>query len=294
MKNTADVRKDNISNILNILCDNLDHTVLSVSNKTGLSVATCNTLLKMLVDTNRVIGTKRQINGVGRSSIVYHINPFYCSYINIQYFQGAKLLKFIISYLYGTKIKEYTIEIDSFDNDIIINEIKKISSEYENVKLVQLSLPLYLWDKQNDIKDRIIKETNINTYVGNKYEFISKGIDGEGLITLVDLKTINPIVINIKNNDLLAGRMLQNINYELLFGNIKEVSNLAKCIAINILYTFPDNVLIVGDISIDKLLIEMKPYTESPIPNFKIIEEINSYCEIGMEIKSKEILNEMI
>ncbi|MCR4897791.1 MAG: hypothetical protein K5892_01050 [Acholeplasmatales bacterium] len=291
MKNTSDVRKDNISMILDIVGDGEDHTVLSVSKDTGLSVATCNTLLKMLVQSKQVIGTKRQINGIGRSSIIYHINSEYYSYLNIQYFKGENKYIFTSYYLYGPMRLKKEIEINGFNLDELIGYIKSVLTEISGIALIQVSLPLSIWSDRDLIKNKIEEDIKIKTFVTNKYDFIAQGLDMEGLITIVDLKTTSPIVINIKNNYLLAGEQLKNINYDLVFGDIKESKNLARCVAIDILYTFPDKVLIIGDINIDDLLNDMKEYTESPLPKFELVDELNTTCENGMNNSAKDKLN---
>lgn len=291
MKNTSDVRKDNISMILNIIGDGKEHTVMTVSKETGLSVATCNTLLKMLVQSKQVIGTKKQINGVGRSSIVYRINSEYYSYLNIQYFKGENKYVFTSYYLYGPIRLKKEFKINGFNSDELVDYIKSVLSEISGIALIQVSLPLSVWALRDEIKNKIEENIKIKTFVTNKYDFIAQGLNMEGLITIVDLKTTSPIVINIKNNYLLAGKQLKNINYDYLFGNIKETKNLAQCVAIDILYTFPDKVLIIGDIDIDDLLDKMKIYTESPIPEFELVDELNTVCENGMNNSAKDKLN---
>ena len=290
MKNTADVRKDNIVQILNIIRDGKEHTVLSVSKSTGLSVATCNTLLKMLVNKNQAIGTKKQLNGIGRSSVVYRINNEYFKYLSVKYLQGDKKLQLQLNYLYGNNICECEFDLDGFDSDFIINKVNNYVKEKGILSAILVSLPLSYWDKTKEIEEKIQKDTNIKTFVSNKYNFIAKGYEEDGLNTLVDLKTINPIVINIKNNDLLAGKKLQRVNYDLLFGDINNIDNLARSIAINILYSFPDVVTIVGDIDLNQLKAAMAPYTESPLPEFKKIDEINSACEKGIGKYAVDIL----
>ena len=55
--------------------------------QTGLSIATCNTLLNDMEQSNEVIGEKRRLQDVGRESVCYQINEefegFLCIYFEL-------------------------------------------------------------------------------------------------------------------------------------------------------------------------------------------------------------------
>ena len=73
MTDTSEIRKQNKTLIMNVIRSGEEYTKQQISLETGLSVATCNTLLNALAEENRVIGEKRQLNDVGRNTVVYHI-----------------------------------------------------------------------------------------------------------------------------------------------------------------------------------------------------------------------------
>lgn len=66
MIDTSDVRKMNMNAIRSVMWRGGEHTKQSIAADTGLSVATCNTLLNELERNNEVFSQKFQLNGVGR------------------------------------------------------------------------------------------------------------------------------------------------------------------------------------------------------------------------------------
>ena len=86
MKDSADIRKVNKNKIL---WQGGQYAKQQISLKTGLSVATCNTLLNTMEEAGEVIGEKKQLQDVGRESVCYQINEAYESFLCV-YFELIK------------------------------------------------------------------------------------------------------------------------------------------------------------------------------------------------------------
>lgn len=84
MIDTSDVRKMNMNAIRAVMWRGGEHTKQSIAADTGLSVATCNTLLNELERSGEVYSQKYQLNGVGRSTSVYQINEDYESILCVR------------------------------------------------------------------------------------------------------------------------------------------------------------------------------------------------------------------
>ena len=85
MKNSSDIRKENKKRIYRLMLDGKHYTKQQAAAGTGLSVATCNTLLNDLQMHKIVSGEKRQLGEVGRSSVLYRIREEHESYLAIHF-----------------------------------------------------------------------------------------------------------------------------------------------------------------------------------------------------------------
>lgn len=74
MHSTADIRLENRNRLRRILWQGGEHTKQTLSRDTGLSVATCSTLLNEMEADGEAVGAKRRLGDVGRSSVVYRAN----------------------------------------------------------------------------------------------------------------------------------------------------------------------------------------------------------------------------
>lgn len=87
MKDSADIRKLNMLKIKKILRQGGEYTKQQIANITGLSVATCNTLLNEMQGCGEVLGEKKRLHEVGRESVCYRINEefetFFCLFLEL-------------------------------------------------------------------------------------------------------------------------------------------------------------------------------------------------------------------
>lgn len=77
MKGSADIRKINLQKIRRILWSGQWKTKQQIAGETELSVATCNTLLNELANTEEVISEKIRLHDVGPSALRYKCNEEY-------------------------------------------------------------------------------------------------------------------------------------------------------------------------------------------------------------------------
>ena len=82
MTTSADIRKDNKKRIYKQMLDRKTYTKQRIASITGLSVATCNTLLNdMLASGVLSIGSEKELHGVGRGSALYSVNDRHECYL---------------------------------------------------------------------------------------------------------------------------------------------------------------------------------------------------------------------
>ena len=82
MADTAKLRQENLNVIRRILLAEQGFTKQEIAARTGLSQATCNTLLNVLARHGEVQSEQRRTGSVGRSSAVYRINEAYACILN--------------------------------------------------------------------------------------------------------------------------------------------------------------------------------------------------------------------
>ena len=117
MIDTSDVRKMNMNAIRAVMWRGGEHTKQSIAADTGLSVATCNTLLNELERSGEVYSQKYQLNGVGRSSSVYQIN---CD---------------VLSMLRSTLYQEQT-QFTILDMDRVAGKITEMLEKFPNISCI--------------------------------------------------------------------------------------------------------------------------------------------------------------
>lgn len=94
MKDSAALRRYNTGQIRRVLWQGGEYTKQQLAAATGLSVATCNTLLNALEQSGEVLGRKRQMQGVGRQSVCYRINEEHEAFLAVYFdrLQGQDVL----------------------------------------------------------------------------------------------------------------------------------------------------------------------------------------------------------
>ncbi len=143
MKDSADIRKINKHKIQEILWKGGQYTKQQLSMKTGLSIATCNTLLNEMEQSKEVIGEKRRLQNVGRESVCYQINEdfenFLCIYFEL--LDGEKYLALHLLSPVGNIIEKIEIKCDIIDYRVIACETESMRNRYKNISQIIIGTP---------------------------------------------------------------------------------------------------------------------------------------------------------
>lgn len=127
MNNSADIRKENKKSIYRLMLDGQQYTKQQVSQGTGLSVATCNTLLNDMQTQGIVIGEKRQLGEVGRSTVLYQVNEDHESYLAISF--EAKKKKKVVRCIVFSALGKNLLEEENRCDRIQYEQVEKIVEE---------------------------------------------------------------------------------------------------------------------------------------------------------------------
>ena len=137
MNDTAALRKENKKLIFQLMRDGKAYTKQQVASHTGLSVATCNTLLNEMEADREVIGEKQQLQSVGRHSSVYKINEHFENFLCF-WFEMIDQVKYLNTYVVsflGNVIEEFHDQYDLLNVNVII---QKTSEVIEKNKVTQI------------------------------------------------------------------------------------------------------------------------------------------------------------
>lgn len=143
MKNFADIRKENKKMIYQFMLDGQPHTKQQVSIGTGLSVATCNTLLNDMVTQNIISGSTKLSGEVGRSAVLYQINDNYESYLAIHFYvvQKTKWIESIVFSATGIILSKVTQKYNKVYYEQVEAIISDIVGQYSNLNQIIIGTP---------------------------------------------------------------------------------------------------------------------------------------------------------
>lgn len=143
MKDSADIRKINKNKILKILWRGGQYTKQQLSVQTGLSIATCNTLLNELEQSHEVVGEKRRLQDVGRESVCYQINEGFESFLCIyfEFYNGEKHLILHLLSPVGNILEKINKKYELIDYPVIANEVEIIRKRYNNISQIIVGTP---------------------------------------------------------------------------------------------------------------------------------------------------------
>ncbi|MFW3497825.1 MULTISPECIES: ROK family transcriptional regulator [Aerococcus] len=143
MRNSADIRKMNKNKIRRILWSGGGYTKQQIAGITGLSVATCNTLLNELLDAGEVIGEKARVAEVGRSTTRYEIDERFESILCLTFdmVNGQRKLTWWLLSMLGNITASNTINFDLLTIDTLKNQITDIFQSYQNISVTVVGTP---------------------------------------------------------------------------------------------------------------------------------------------------------
>ena len=143
ISNTTQVKHYNVGMVKNALKALPSGTKNTISRITGLSVATCNTILNELDATGEILEVASEYSSVGRPAKVYRFNENYsyicCIYMS--YENKQKFLNYAIVNLLGNIIKEESMVKNRIDYDELENLVQGLIDQYENINAIGIGIP---------------------------------------------------------------------------------------------------------------------------------------------------------
>lgn len=325
MNDTAALRKENKILIFQLMRDGRSYTKQQIAVHTGLSVATCNTLLNEMASDKEVIGEKQQLQSVGRHSSLYRINENYENYICIWFemIHNVKYLNtYVVSFL-GNVVEEYHDTYDVLDERVIVQSIERAINQY--VTQVIVGTPSLVEDgiiRHCDITE--LENVNLNELLYQRFKcpvvidndmhyrilgFYKEKGDKDGILTLANFPShVLPGTSSIHRGELIGG-------YSGLAGmvgflpnefNRQEQMNMlteehAVPIIINALVSViaminPDTIVLTGDLiqkgQLDDLLRRCAKYIpKEHLPKMLYEKDTTKYYLSGMYEKAIELRN---
>lgn len=171
--NSMKLKKVNIELIKSVLKKEEYGTKASISNATGLSVATCGNILKELLSTGEVIEIDLEASKGGRPArrFVYNENYAHVAVIYARMEGSAKSLSFVVSNMVGEHVCEGSREYE----EIAIGEFEGLVEEllrcYPDIKVLGIGVPGVVRDGRVGICDlEKLSWFNIEEYLSEKYQ----------------------------------------------------------------------------------------------------------------------------
>lgn len=143
MNNSADIRRENKKKIYRFMLDGRQYTKQQVSIGTGLSAATCNTLLNDMQMQDIVIGSSKQSGEVGRHSMLYQIRDDHECYLAIHFFveKGSKIIETIIFSATGKILSKKRKRYEVVDYRQVQKIIDTMIKAYPNLAQIIVGTP---------------------------------------------------------------------------------------------------------------------------------------------------------
>ncbi|MBU5671735.1 ROK family protein [Paenibacillus brevis] len=141
--NTRQVKKINVELVKNTLKAIGTGTKASIAGSTGLSVATCGTILNELVESGEVLETEFEESSGGRPARQYMFNADYayvlCLLVKTE--SGAHSISYAIVNLMGEMVEEEVRSLPPIDRSRIDLIIGELIQKYDNIKAIGIGIP---------------------------------------------------------------------------------------------------------------------------------------------------------
>lgn len=143
MKDSANVKRENKSQIRRLLISGNPYTKQQVALQTGLSVASCNTYLNEMAMTGEVIGEKQKLHDVGRNAVVYKLSEDFesilCCYF--EFIQGVKSVTTAVFSPIGRLLHQQKSQYDILDSAVIVQNISHALKQFPNTSRIVVGTP---------------------------------------------------------------------------------------------------------------------------------------------------------
>lgn len=318
MKNAAQIRKDNKMTIYHFMLDGKLYTKQQVSIGTGLSVATCNTLLNDMEMQKIVTGGNRKIGEIGRSSVLYQINEEHEYYLALHFYKNKEKcrVEYVLFSATGNFLEKNTTEYEAIDYERIEHIIEVLIAKYPNITQIIIGTPSiaeYGIIRHCDIpelegvpmQEKLEKKFSISVSMENDmhykaYGYFIKTHNQNDIISLGAFPShLLPGTATIYKGTIIKGTNgFAGMTGFLAYGVSKEeqlallepdtcMPFIAKSICSIIVLLNPTKIVLTGDLinesALEKIIeICKKDIPSEYMPDFEIIENFDEYYYAGM------------
>lgn len=318
MSNTADVRKQNKDRIRNYMREGGFYTKQSLAALTGLSVATCNTLLNEMSSAGEVTGEKKRLNQVGPGTMVYQLNEVYenrlCAYIEYQ--DGKPVVVSCLVTQTGNILERRSLSVEKVSYKQLEIIMKNLMEEYPSVVQIILGIPGIINDgivyhsdfpelDEEPLAQKLEECLQIPVIVDNDMRFKAYGyFKKEGktdkVVTLANFPSfVLPGTATIHKGTVLSGAnglagligvLTKTSDRELLRKSLNKEEGIpfaVKAVISVISVVNPNLIVFTGDMLGEEQLQKIKEFcqeyiSEEFMPEFKWKDSFDEYYVMGM------------
>jgi len=159
ISNTTRIKQINVELVKDALIELIYGTKQSISNITGLSVATCGNILNELIESGEVIEIDLEQPSGGRPArrFMYNANYSYVACIDLSYEQGIYKIAYAVTNLVGEIIEEDSVIVGNITYQSIVYHIDRLLASYKIIKAIGIGVPAVVYEGvivgECDIKD---------------------------------------------------------------------------------------------------------------------------------------------
>ena len=318
MGNSADIRRENKRSIYRVMLDGGQYTKNQISRETGLSVATCNTLLNDMQAQGLVTGGEKAFGEVGRSSVLYQIDKEHESYLALHFVveQGVKMMETIAFSAVGAIIFQEKNIYEAVTYDDIKTAVCQAKEMVTNLRQIIVGVPGIETDgvishcdlpelNGLDLQHRLEKDFHVKAELKNDMHFKALGYyklndNPDDVITLAyypshvlpGTATIHKGMIISGANCFagMAGFLPYNMSREEQLALLEPqtcVPFITMSICAIIVLLNPSTIVLTGDLVNGELLAQVKRHClndipEEFMPQFVLADNFDTYYFKGM------------
>lgn len=318
MGSSAEIRRDNKKAIYRFMLGRTACTKQQVAQGTGLSVATCNTLLNDLTAQEILLCDGKQFAEVGRSSVLYRINENHEQYLAIHFYVLKKQhwVQYLVFSATGRILDKQTQSYPLVDYPLVESVIADVLARYpaicqiivgtpsiaqfgiirhcdipelEHVPMVEnletrFSLPVAM---ENDMHH---KAYGYYKKTGNREDVISLGYFSSHILPGTATIHKGTIIRGANSFAGMTGFLTYDVSKEQQLAMLKPetcIPFIAKSVNAIIVLQNPGTIALTGDLIDPEMLPAIRErcardIPEEYMPEFKIVDSFDEYYYEGM------------
>lgn len=318
MNNSADIRRENKRSIYRFLMREKACTKQQTALGTGLSAATCNTLLNDLASQGIVTGKTKLSGEIGRSSTLYQIQDEHESYLALHFYlkHGEKTVETLVFSPSGTILSKETQTLTQIRYSDLEERVQRIQEKFPNLAQIIVGTPSIaehgiirycdIPELENlRLKEKLEQRFGLPTVMENDmyhkaYGYYKTKGNPDEVITLGYFQShILPGTATIHKGTIIRGAnsfagMTGFLPYDIsreeqlsLLHPGACIPFISKSIAAILVLLNPDAIVLTGDLITEDLLSQVKDNCKETIPmeympRFIITDSFDDYYYQGM------------